>query len=287
VKVAKVASDTLRAVANRFERARTEQDPTIAAEYISVAKQKLAGLAKVPPEIWPWAGWAMAAEQSPMLVPKEGGPVYERLRVAMPRVLDRSVIEYVEFGRIDGVTIGTRVAGAAHWEAIDLDKVVQLRLEPHMRIAEGSGAAWPSNDQAGIDRAMQEKWLHRFRSGAGSADAWRDLGWTHAPDGFVEEQWSRWGDEIVRAMASTGGWAANLQFPAIRGGGLVFGLTPPYSAVIPPTAAGWQRFLEMAPLSGEKFAVLEDAGWWWFGRGIPRTLLVTTREQTPQISRAA
>ena len=40
---------------------------------LSVAKQKLAGLAKVPPDIWPWAPWAMAAEHFPMLVPKEGG----------------------------------------------------------------------------------------------------------------------------------------------------------------------------------------------------------------------
>ena len=274
VKVAKAASDTLRAVANRFDRARTERDPTIAAEYLSVAKQKLASLAKVPPDIWPWAGWAMAAERSPMLVPKEGGPVYEGLRVAMPRVLDHSVIEHAEFGRLDGITLGTRVAGAAHWEAIGLDQVAQLHLEPQMRVAEGSGPSWPSDDQAGVDKALEEKWLPRFRHGSGAADAWKALGWMRAPDQFVEEQWSRWGDAIVRAMASTGGWAASLQVPAIRGGRLVLGLTPPLSSVLPPTVAGWQRFLELAPLAGEKFGVLEDAGLWWFGRRIPRNLLV-------------
>jgi predicted RNA methylase len=275
VKVAKAASDSLRAVANRFERARTERDPTIAAEYLSVAKQKLAGLAKVPPEIWPWAGWAVAAEQSPMLVPKEGGPVFEGLRVAMPRVLDHSVIEYAEFGRVDGATLGTRVVGAAHWEAIGLDQVVQLHLEPQMRIAEGAGPSWPSDDKAGVDKAIEEKWLPRFRHGPGSADAWRALGWTRAPNRFVEQHWTRWGDEIVRAMASTGGWAADLEVPAIRGNQLVLGLTPPYSAVLPPTLAGWRRFLDLAPMSGEKFTVLESAGLWWFGRGIPRNLLVT------------
>jgi superfamily II DNA or RNA helicase/predicted RNA methylase len=273
-KVAKAASDTLRAVANRFDRARTERDPTIAAEYLSVAKQKLAGLAKVPPEIWPWAGWAVAAEQSPMLVPKEGGPVFEGLRVAMPRVLDHSVIEYAEFGRVDGATLGTRVAGAAHWEAIGLDQVAQLHLEPQMRIAEGSGPSWPSDDKAGVDKAVEEKWLHRFRHGPGSADAWTALGWTRAPNRFVEQHWSRWGNEIARAMASTGGWAADLQVPAIRGNQLVLGLTPPYSAMLPPTLAGWQRFLELAPMSGVKFTILESAGLWWFGRGIPRNLLV-------------
>ena len=101
---------------------------------------------------------------------------------------------------------------------------------------------------------------------------------------FVEEQWSRWGDEIVQAMASTGGWAANLQVPAIRGDQLVLGLTPPYRAVIPPTLAGWQRFLELAPHAGEKFTALENAGRWWFGRSIPRNLLVA--ETAPQSAAA-
>ena len=88
-KVAAAASGTLRAVANRFDRARTEPNPTVAAENLSVARQKLAGLAKVDPAIWPWMAWAEEAERHPMRVPKEGGPVYEGLRVAMPRLLDR------------------------------------------------------------------------------------------------------------------------------------------------------------------------------------------------------
>jgi hypothetical protein len=206
--------------------------------------------------------------------------VFEGLRVAMPRVLDHSVIEYAEFGRIDGATLGTRVAGAAHWEAIGLDQVTQLHLEPQMRIAEGSGPSWPSDDKASVDKAMSEKWIPRFRHGAGVVDAWRALGWMRAPDQFVEAQWARWGDEIVQAMASTGGWAASLQVPAIRSSQLVLGLTPPYSAVLPPTIAGWHRFLELAPGAGEKFTVLEEAGLWWFGRRIPRNLLAA--ESAPQ-----
>jgi hypothetical protein len=291
VKVAKAASDSLRALVNRFERARTEPNPTIAAEFQSVARQKLAGLAKVPPDIWPWATWAAEAEHHSMLVPKEGGPVYESLRVAMPRLLDRSVVEYAEFGRINSagldLSIGTRVAGAAQWDFATLEKVVALHLEPGMRVAEGSGGpSWPADDQAGLDAAMTAKWLPRLRSGSGSIGAWEALNWTQAPDRFVEEQWARWGEEIVRAMASTGSWAAKLQIPAIRSGQLVFGLTSSTSAVLPPTAAGWQRFLEMAPLSGEKFTVLEEVGWWWFNRGIPRSLLAAARVETSPISRA-
>ena len=217
-KIAKAATDTLRAVADRFSRARTEKDPTTAAEYRSTAKQKLDGLTKVPTDIWPWAAWASAAVSAPMLVPKAGAPVYEGLRVAMPSVVDREVIQYVEFGRIDGANIAIRVAGAAHWEVLEPDKLQQLHLEPGMRITEASTARWPGDDQASIDRAMQAKWLPRLRHGAGASQAWRDLGWHRAPDVFVAAQWERWGTEIVGAMASTGGWAQNLQVPAVRRG---------------------------------------------------------------------
>jgi predicted RNA methylase len=280
-KVAAAASGTLRAVANRFDRARTETSPTVAAEHLSVARQKLAGLAKVDPAIWPWMPWAQEAERHSMLVPKEGGPVYESLRVAMPRLLDRSMIDYAEFGRVDGSTIGTRVAGTAHWDETSLDKVVQLRLAPEMRLAEGSAGTWPADDQPALDRAMTEKWLPRLRSGAGTNAAWAELGWTRAPNGFVERQWSRWGGEIVAAAESTGGWAANLRVPVVARERLVLGLRSPHGEVIPPTLAGWQRFLALAPASGAKFGEIEDVGRWWFGRTIPRTLLSAARDDDP------
>ncbi len=193
-KVAQAAMGTLRSAANRFATARTETDPAVAAAELSLAKQKLESLMKYPPDVWPWAAWAQAAEVSPMLVPKEGAPVYEGLRVAMPRLLDRSVTEYVEFGRVDGAAIGTRLCGAAHWEQLAAEKVVDLHLEPGMRIDVGTASSWPLDDQAGIDRTMVGKWVPRFRHGPTVPDAWRDLGWANAPDGFVEAQWARWGD---------------------------------------------------------------------------------------------
>jgi hypothetical protein len=276
-KVAAAASGTLRALANRFDRARTETNATLAAEHFSVARQKLAGLAKVDPTIWPWMAWAQEAERHPMLVPKEGGPVYEGLRVAMPRLLDRSMTDYAEFGRIDGAAIGTRVAGTAHWEETSSEKVALLRLAPEMRVAEGTGGVWPAEDQAGVERAMAEKWLPRLRSGSGTDAAWKELGWGRATERFVEEQWARWGAELVGAMRSTGGWAANLRVPVVVRERMVFGLAAPKGEVVPPTLAGWQRFLALAPASGAKFGEIEDVGRWWFGRGTPRNLLSAGR----------
>jgi hypothetical protein len=64
----------------------------------------------------------------------------------MPRKLDHSVIECRG--------LGSRLDGATRWNArcrrcalvlIAFDQVVQLHLEPQMRIAEGSGPSWPSD----------------------------------------------------------------------------------------------------------------------------------------------
>ena len=88
----------------------------------------------------------------------------------------------------------------------------------------------------------------------------------------------------MRAMKSTGGWAANLRVPVITNGRLVVGLRPPHGEVLPPTVAGWRRFLELGPASGETFSVLEEVGRWWFGRFVPRNLLSAAREETPASS---
>jgi hypothetical protein len=149
-----------------------------------------------------------------------------------------------------------------------------------MRITEGSGGAtWPSDDQAGIDQAIADKWLLRFRDGPGAYSAWQELGWMLATNTFVERQWARWGEEIVRAMASTGGWATNLLVPAIRADRLVSGLTPPFSRVLPPTDAGWIEFLQLAPASDLKFTEIHKIGTFWWGRGIPMNLLSSARAE--------
>jgi hypothetical protein len=130
----------LRAVANRFERARTERDPTIAAEYLSVAKQKLAGSRQ-------GAAWIRAVGRMgggggavAMLVPKEGGPVFEGSSCGdAASVLDVPVIEYAEFGRVDGFRLGKPygVAGARALGGVNFDHGGALHLEPAIRIRRG------------------------------------------------------------------------------------------------------------------------------------------------------
>jgi hypothetical protein len=50
------------------------------------------------------------------------------------------------------------------------------------------------------------------------------------------------------------------------------------STIVPPTLAGWQRFLELAPRSGESFTTLKEIGLAWWGRKIPWDLLSKAKE---------
>ncbi|MEZ4450990.1 MAG: hypothetical protein R3B09_16025, partial [Nannocystaceae bacterium] len=48
--------------------------------------------------------------------------------------------------------------------------------------------------------------------------------------------------------------------------------------VLPPTLAGWKRYLELGPRSGESFGTLREAGLRWWGRKIPPNLLSGARD---------
>jgi hypothetical protein len=61
---------------------------------------------------------------------------------------------------------------------------------------------------------------------------------------------------------------------AIASGAEIRGAT-----ILPPTCAGWQRFLELAPRSGESFTNLKEIGLDWWGRKIPQNLLSREKEE--------
>jgi hypothetical protein len=50
--------------------------------------------------------------------------------------------------------------------------------------------------------------------------------------------------------------------------------------VVPPTRAGWQRFLELAPASDETYTSLREIGLSWWGRKIPQNLLSSAKEES-------
>ena len=49
--------------------------------------------------------------------------------------------------------------------------------------------------------------------------------------------------------------------------------------VLPPTKAGWARFLALAATSEETFTRLDEASEYWWGRKAPRDLLARARRE--------
>jgi len=98
----------------------------------------------------------------------------------------------------------------------------------------------------------------------------------------VESWWPRFGARVVEKLASSGGWYARQQrIPALLGGkGSVLGGDALRRAeVLPPTEAGWRRFLEFAPASGLKGTELAEAADYWGARKLPRDVLTAAREE--------
>jgi hypothetical protein len=56
----------------------------------------------------------------------------------------------------------------------------------------------------------------------------------------------------------------------------------PRRPILPPTRAGWQRFLGLAPKSGESYTTLKEIGLEWWGRKIPQNLLSGAKEKSAE-----
>jgi hypothetical protein len=52
--------------------------------------------------------------------------------------------------------------------------------------------------------------------------------------------------------------------------------------LLPPTRAGWQRFLDLAPKSGESYSTLKEIGLSWWGRKIPQNLLAEAADEVDE-----
>ena len=105
---------------------------------------------------------------------------------------------------------------------------------------------------------------------------WRDLGWANASQAFVDRWWPRVAHRIVEKLAGSAGWYARQQkVPVLVGGSLKVagGDALRRGEVLPPTEAGWRRFLELAPGSDLKWTELAEAGEYWWTNKLPRDVL--------------
>ncbi len=275
-RIAREATRILRQAAGRFRDARVSDDPERAARLREEGEQRLADLERVNPEAWPWAPWMYPVRDREVIIPDAGPAVYEGLRVARPGVGAPDQIDYLEFGQIvdtdAGTRIGLRAAGSPAWQLVEYTGQVggaPLLAEHFPR--EG-GPAWPDDDDTRTAAALEKKVPEAFRFGS-----FEQLRWRGASDAWLEKWWPRFEAAITDGLV--GAVRDEVPVESTKGLLLASGDDIRGGKVIPPTRAGWQRFLELAPASGEKFTRLKEIGQAWWGRSIPFDLLSSAAEK--------
>ncbi|MBL9102488.1 MAG: hypothetical protein JNL82_16120 [Myxococcales bacterium] len=276
-RIAREAARVLRQAAGRFRDARASADLERAARLRDEGDQRLEDLEQVSADAWPWAPWMYAARDTDMIVPESGGaPVYEGLRLARPRPGAPGQLDYFEFGRIvqtdEGERIGLRAAGSPGWQLVTYTGLLGGAPITAAELPRDGGPAWPEDDDARTAAALERSIAGSLRHGR-----FESLAWLGASDAWLAKWWPRFADQITEALASS---YHREKVPVTDEEGLAVASGPEVrgATILPPTLAGWQRYLELAPKSGESFTTLKDVGLAWWGRKIPSDLLSKAKE---------
>lgn len=277
-RIAKEAARVYRQAAGRFRDARQTTDAERAARLRDEGEQRLADLEQVSAEAWPWARWMYAVRETDVIIPDDGGaPVYEGLRVARARAGAPDQLDFLEFGQIvsgdEGDKIGLRAAGSPSWQIVRYTGLLAGTPIAPSELPRDGGPMWPDDDDERTQAAIEKKIGEVFRYAE-----FESLGWRGASDVWLEKWWPRFADRITEAMAAS--FRGEL-VPAVGDEELaiVTGKEIRGKIIVPPTRAGWLRFLELAPKSDETFTSLRDIGLAWWGRKIPYNLLSAAEDE--------
>ncbi|MFO0572375.1 MAG: SNF2-related protein [Polyangia bacterium] len=228
-------------------------------------------------EVWPWKFIGPHIARNPALAfaPTHEGAVWQGGRY---RRLDArgQVIDAAEFGRVlftPRLGIGYREGGSLIWE--ELSPEAAQRKWSYTRPFEWQ-EEWPPIEEE--LRAAVRDLLFRVKN----EGVWvfKDARFDLATHTFLESVWAHFGKDIVSALAESRS-AYQIRVPVVAETGLVLGngaAVKDAPRVLPFTEAGYQEFLSLAPKSALKWTDLELIAEWWWGRHIPRNLLVGRTE---------
>jgi hypothetical protein len=285
-RIAKEAARVYRQAAGRFRDARQTTDAERAARLRDEGEQRLADLEQVSPEAWPWARWMYAVRETDVIIPEDGGaPIYEGLRVARARAGAPDQLDFLEFGQLvsgdEGDKIGLRAAGSPSWQIISYTGLLAGTPILATELPRDGGPMWPDDDDGRTQAAIEKKLGEVTRYGK-----FDSLGWRGASDAWLEKWWPRFATTITEGLAASYQRekvaVVDAEGMAIASGAEIRGAT-----ILPPTRAGWQRFLELAPRSGESFTNLKEIGLDWWGRKIPQNLLSREKEEPDAVEAPA
>lgn len=268
-KVRQLALQLMSAVDGRYRRIRAGLPPDKAAKLREEAEGALAQLMLTDAKAWPWVEWARTVRDVRWLLPlkHDGVPVFEDLRIVRRDRVDPERIEAFEFGLVFGTEVSLRVAGGATWRRIDTIEVQQLGVSPEDMPGK-TVYEWPADDMTRTREAIERHLARAVRADS----SWADIGWLGATDSWITKWWPVFKSRIVERLAKS---VLGENVPVVRDGVLEFRSGPVIRdvEVLPPTRAGWFRFLQLAPASGASYKELQAAGemWWW--RDVPFGLL--------------
>jgi hypothetical protein len=272
-RIATEAARQLRQAAARFAEARRVDDPERALALREQGEARLRELDAYDQKAWPWGPWAHVVRTMDVIVPDDGAPIYEGLRITRDRVGFAGEFEHLEIGRIRDGIAGLRAAGSPSWQQVSYDGTLGHRkIDPREMPREG-GPQWPDDDDLRTGEAIETLLQRLARYGS-----FADLGWRAASDAFVEKWWTRFERGILTLLLNR-----DDKVPAVTADERLIiaeGEDLRGEAIKPllPTSAGWRRFLELAPASGLAFGLLKDLGLSWWGLKIPHNLLAKQKD---------
>jgi superfamily II DNA or RNA helicase len=268
---ARIEANRMLSQANaRFRRAEQSSDPAEAGRLRQEGDALLQDLTKIDPAAWPWLEVARRVRNEALWIPEEGPPLWTGLRVRrFGRVVELGQTGIGEDGK---PVLGVREMTGIRWRAETASDVNAWAKLVKPEDLEPVDAPKLTAEQLREELAQELRW-----------HGWPDLGFHLAPAGWLERWWPEVAQPVVKAIAASS-WR-NPWVPFLYQGQLrvafreQVGWLVDQGEVLPPSEAGWKRFLELAPASGHKFTDLEAAGKFWWGRRVPRDLLSRNREK--------
>ena len=266
---------SLKAAATLFARARSletrlprpEGAGEEASKLRSQAEQRLGEVTSAPPSDFPWQPVAHMARTAAMVVPTEPGEaiVHEELCL---RPEGGSVLRFGKLGKDDAgkPALGWVRGDDVAWNAASLASI--------------SNFAQGATPEQRVDCPPPEL-EDRKRAAAWAIGRNRLSGLRLR---LADEQWLAWWWPAIEDAIKTGSrWYGDLdlQIPARTSAGTVLikpqrqaDLAPLQAAYLyPPTAAGWEAWLQALPTSGLTWTDAHRASVRWWGRSVPHGLI--------------
>lgn len=248
----------MRATDERFRAAERAHDPIEAARLRGLGQNMLDGLRQFDPAVWPFADAAQRMAQEPIAVHDAAIPLYSGARV-WGRSGGKEI--WFEVGRVDpGGLLAVRAPGEASWEEVAVRKLPKLEVT-----AGAFTGPWPDEEaqlREAVARALASVRTHHD---------WRALAWTWASEAWLMRWWPEF-EPALRERLAILRHVWETPVPTEIGEDTLY-LAPVANlagtTLLPPSAAGWERFVRLAQLSDYPQSDLRAAARAWWDRPLP------------------